>query len=243
MPLEPEEIQDHQFRAAFRGYDVEEVNHFLARVAGDFQLLLAASKQATALAKDDPVLSSAGNDVLASAKKCADSLLARVRRDAEKTKEEARAEASRIREQAALEAAATMEEAQESAAKLLDEAHALIAHAKWEIESLNASTREEVDQMRSDALLTSEAIVAAARDSAATLLEEAALGAHNIIMEAQHDYDERFQRIARQLGQMEVFQQSVAARVADFEELLKCARAMIHDIKNVESPTAGDALP
>jgi DivIVA domain-containing protein len=104
MPLEPEDIQSQRFRATLRGYDVEAVNHFLAQVARDYQLVLDAATEWTASARDEPFIDSGGN--LSAVKERANFLLAGARRDADKTKEEARAEARQIREQAAMEAAA-----------------------------------------------------------------------------------------------------------------------------------------
>lgn len=242
MPLEPADIQRQRFRATFRGYDVEAVNHFLAQVARDFQFLLEAVSQATALAKDDPLLNSARGDILARVQEYAHFLLARVRKDAENTKEEARAEAAQIREQAAMEAAAIKEEAQERAAELLEKAHALLTRAQRVNESLKASQHEEVNRIRSEALQECEAIVAAARDRAASLLEAAELHARGIMTEAQRDYDERFQRIARRLAEMEVFQQALAASLIDSEELLSVLGRRLTAIKNVEPSAAREAL-
>src|SRR5918992_2811622 len=241
MPLEPEEIQGHQFRAAFLGYDIKHVHHFMARVARDFQLLLDAVTQVTASGKHAGLLNSVGAPVLARATEEAESILASVRKDAEKTKEEARAQARRIREQAGQEAAAIKEEAQERAAELLEEAHALLTRAQRDIESLKASQHEEVNRIRRDALQETEAIVAAARDRAASLLQEAELYARGIMTDAQRDYDEQFQRTARRLAEMEVFQQALAVNVFDSEELLRVLGRRLTAIKKLK-PSTREAL-
>jgi DivIVA domain-containing protein len=242
MPLRPEDIQGHRFRAAFRGYAIEEVNSFLARVARDFQLLLDSVSQATASAKDDPVLNSALGDFLARAQESAHSLLASARRDTDKRKEEARAEARQIREQAAQEAAALKEKAQERAAELLEAANALVASAQQETEASRAGQHDEVDEIRSDALQESEAIVAAARDKAGSLLEVAELYARDLITRAQRDFEERVQPIARRRAEMEAFEQTLLARASALQKSLEEYSDDDSRHQYVELSTAGDAL-
>ena len=45
MKLKPVEIQEHQFKIKFRGFDVREVDDFLDRIAKDYETLLATNEQ------------------------------------------------------------------------------------------------------------------------------------------------------------------------------------------------------
>ncbi len=48
MPITPIDIQQQQFRVRFRGFDIQEVDDFLNRLADEFEMLLGAHKRLSA---------------------------------------------------------------------------------------------------------------------------------------------------------------------------------------------------
>lgn len=168
MDLTPDALREVSFRGALRGYNVDDVDEFVEKVAVGMGELLEqlrlASERATAAdrrAKEVASSEDAMRRTLGHAQKLAEAVLAEARQEAARLTEEAHQAAAQLRasvkEEVAGERAAT-EAAQEEAERLLaevKEAHAALeaeldqqrrrVHA--EIEAEQAATRAQLDSM------------------------------------------------------------------------------------------------
>lgn len=112
MTLTPQEIQTQEFHVRFRGFDVEEVDAFLEKIAADFLELMEQNKklaeQVESLNQEMSDYQSKGKafqHAILSAQQIADDLMDKSKAEAEKLIEDARGEASEIKETAAAEVA------------------------------------------------------------------------------------------------------------------------------------------
>ncbi|MDH4320955.1 MAG: DivIVA domain-containing protein [Desulfobulbaceae bacterium] len=113
MPLTPQEIQTQEFHVRFRGFDVEEVDGFLAKVADEVLSLIEQNKNLTAqvesLTREMADYQSKGKafqHAILSAQQIADDLMEKSRNEAEQLLADAHGEADEIREAANTEVAA-----------------------------------------------------------------------------------------------------------------------------------------
>ena len=112
MTMTPEDIQSQQFHVRFRGFDVEEVDSFLERVAEEFLMLKEEKRQLVeqveTLQKEIESYHSkekAFQHAIMSAQQISDEMKAKSKREAEQTAAAARQEAKQIREEANAEIA------------------------------------------------------------------------------------------------------------------------------------------
>ena len=153
MPLTPVEVEHTQFRVAFRGYAIDEVDAFLDRVQSELARLLSQSPSAAPDAGPASEGQEAALRTLLLAQRTADEAVA-----------EARAEAEQLRAAAQEDAGSTLARAREDAEVTL------------------RSAREQADATRTSAHEEAERVLAASRAEAAGLDEqiaqrlEAALG-------------------------------------------------------------------
>lgn len=148
MSLTSSDLETQVFTERFRGYDPEEVDAFLDRVATRFVELEEERDLAAQRAEE---ASSAATEQVASTSE-AENLLRRTLIMAERTAEaavaEARAEAEQMREDARTEAAETIQSANEEAARIREEANTA-ASAEWNAASdAAARVRQAVAEIR-----------------------------------------------------------------------------------------------
>lgn len=100
MAFTPDEIEQHQFRERFRGYDPDEVDAFLDRVVGALRAL--ERERDAAIGARDQIEQQAGEsetllrDTLVNAQRTAEQTLADARADADRIRQRAHEQAERI---------------------------------------------------------------------------------------------------------------------------------------------------
>jgi cell division initiation protein len=179
MSLTPQDIQQQKFKTKFRGYDINEVDGFLAEIADTLLALLDEQTQLqeklTAVEKKYEQLLQEQQETQAtigSAKKAADELKKKGRQEAEALIARAREEIKAKHEEISRERAKIKAEKD----KGLQEAGALVARAKEEIkvkkeetENERAKIAAEMEKSRQEA----EKLIAEAREEIKTLQQEA----------------------------------------------------------------------
>lgn len=112
MTMTPQDIQSQQFHVRFRGFDIEEVDAFLERIAEEFLVLIEENKQLSeqveALKKeidDYHLQEKAFQTAIISAQQIAEEMKVKGRREAEEITAAAREEANQLREEANAEIA------------------------------------------------------------------------------------------------------------------------------------------
>lgn len=135
MPLTPQEIQTHEFHVRFRGFDVEEVDSFLEKVAAELLALTELNKNLTeqveSLSQEMADYQSKGKafqHAIFSAQQIAEDLMEKSRTEAEKLLMDAHSEADEIRESANAEVAALERE--------VDRLESLRSEAKSELQRM-----------------------------------------------------------------------------------------------------------
>lgn len=185
MDLTPDALRGMTFRGALRGYNVDDVDEFVEKVAvgmGELleQLRLASERATTAERRAKEVASSedAMRRTLGHAQKLAEAVLAEARQEAARVTEEAHQAATQLRasvkEEVAAERAAA-ESARHEAEQLLAEAKAGRAAVDAEVDGQRLSARAETEAERAAARAQLDAMLArAAQDIDADLQAEVA---------------------------------------------------------------------
>ena len=137
MSLTPQDIQSQQFNARFRGYDMDEVDEFLERVADEMLTLIQENKQLRERIEGLKRDLSAYREQERSFQKA----IISAQQIADEMKEKSGAEARRI-----------VEEAKEEAAALLQQAHDEVAAVERRLDELRAQKSEIKEELR--AMLT-----------------------------------------------------------------------------------------
>ena len=129
MSLNPSDIESHRFREAFRGYDKDDVDEFLDRVADRINELLVErqrlEERITSIEADAAESVEAERllkRTLITAQRTADETVAEAREEADRMRAEAQAYAAELRDDAEQRAAAAMEDASARAAATTDQA-------------------------------------------------------------------------------------------------------------------------
>lgn len=156
MPLTPTDVANKQFRIAFRGYSLDEVDAFLDEVENELTRLLrtndelqgrSASAAAVAAAAPAPLSGMEGQEAalrtLLLAQRTADEAIAEARAEAEQMVGSARTEAERTVAEAKAEAEATV-----SAAKA--EADRTLGSARTEADRTLSTSRERAARLDED---------------------------------------------------------------------------------------------
>lgn len=138
-PLAPEDIESKQFSFAGRGYSVEEVRQFLARVASGYREVLHQTAPS-----EPPDFAAIGHEV--------SRVLQAASETAESLKIKADAEAGKMRAQATEEARAAIEEAQAAAGRLRADADRLYDDARAEASRLTADARKQAENAVKEAV-------------------------------------------------------------------------------------------
>jgi DivIVA domain-containing protein len=248
MPLTPEEIKGHTFRVNLRGYDRDEVDAFVQRIAADYEAAIAAIASAA-----DPY-GSVGQEVstvLRTAKESAE----RLRRD---TDEEVKAlrqravdEAAEAKRRAAEEAAATLEQAREKAIRLTTEAERHSTEAVEQSEATKQRASEEAVDIRRRAAEGAAATLDAATDRAERLTREAQRHARELRENAEQQVDDMLKEAATRHELLREHERELHRRVDAIEGALEGLRSELRSggpippksaAANAASPVVADRL-
>ena len=192
MALTPIEVENTQFRVAFRGYAIDEVDAFLDRVQSELARLLSAEQPVAAAAVAPAPAAGTGTE----GQEAALRTLLLAQRTADEAVAEARAEAEQLRTAAREEADATLTAARE-------EAETTRASARTEAEASLTSAREEAERL-----------LAASRAEAAGLDEQIA----QRLEEALGDLDVRRSRLQASIEELQAFEREYRTRLRAYLE-------------------------
>lgn len=146
MAFTPDEIEQHQFRERFRGYDPDEVDAFLDRVVGALRAL-ERERDAAIAARDAAQQQSGESETLLR------DTLVNAQRTAEQTLAEARADADRIRQRAHEQAERIVVDARARAHEVADAVEQLLGVHERLRESIRAVLDEHADLLDRPGLL------------------------------------------------------------------------------------------
>ena len=148
MVLTPEDIEAQVFREKFKGYDQDEVDSFLDRVAADLTELVR--ERDAAIERMQRVEEDAADSI--EAERLLKRTLITAQRTADETVAEAIAQANTTISEADQRAAQTVAEAEARAADIVQEAERragdLVAQARREAEVRAAAAEEQLEQVR-----------------------------------------------------------------------------------------------
>ena len=142
MPLTPEEIQNKDFLISLRGYDKDEVESFLGRVADDYRELVRGGGTSGDPFKD---LGQEVGSVLQAAKDSADTLRRKAEEEATALLQKAREEAANLRESVSKAASRVKEDAERHSSTVRSEAE------RYAEETRATAEREANERLRESA--------------------------------------------------------------------------------------------
>ena len=144
MSLTSEDIQAQQFHVRFRGFDVEEVDAFLERIAEDFLLLSKENQQVKEQVKNltkeidsYKTRERTFQDAILTAQKVADEMKRKSREEADETLTKAREKADEI-----------LTRASDEARRIEEDANAEITQLETNLDRLKADKTGIVDELR-----------------------------------------------------------------------------------------------
>lgn len=139
MKITSIEIKQHEFEKSFRGYDIEEVNHFLSNIAQEWERMLSESKMLKMQLDISEKEASKLREV--------EMTLIKTLRTAEDT-------STRLTENASNEANKKIAEAEQKAAQIIAEAentaNQLVAEAEQKVKDVNAAAKTEFADLESN---------------------------------------------------------------------------------------------
>ena len=206
ITLAPEDLGNQRFSITMRGYDVEEVNDFLATVAESYGAVLAMVETLeTSQAPSNPYESVGGEvaAVLHSARSAATDLREQAEQDAEELMARAREElerATQVRQESEARAAELLADAQQAA----ETAEAQIRSSREELEFDRAQVEEERDSLRQAVTSYTRVLTDAVRDAT-----DARAGTRSLLTE-----------VLERLGQLETLEQDLMVRMGGAEKVL-----------------------
>ena len=150
MPLTPPDVAAKQFRVAFRGYAIDEVDAFLEEVESELGRLLtaASTSQAAATAPVGSEGQEAALRTLLLAQRTADEAVAEARAEAEQVLSSAREQADATLEAARVEAEATLTASRDEAAGLDAEIAARRQEALGDLEVSRQRLEAKIEELR-----------------------------------------------------------------------------------------------
>ena len=253
MPLTPTDVANKQFRIAFRGYSLDEVDAFLDEVETELSRLLRdnaelKSRPATAAvpAPAAPQSAAAAQEAPAAApapaplggmegQEAALRTLLLAQRTADEAIAEARAEAEQILTAARSEADTTLTSAR-------SEAESALSSAKAEAERTLAAARSEADTTLTGAREEAESTLTAARSEAESTLSTSQAKARSIdqdvaarISAATGDLDERRRSLEQRIEELRVFEREYRTRLKAYLE------GQLRDLDSRSGPEDGGA--
>lgn len=204
--MEPRDIESRTFAIARRGYDREEVDAFLRRVAEEYERLQASIAEAP-----PPSEAAYGNigshvsAVLAAAAKAAEDMRTTAELQAEEILDEARKKAAEL---------------SESAEENFEKSRDARARSEHEAALLKAAARDEIAQLMQEAENKSALIEAEAKERATKLERIARVNVETILAEGRAQYG-RLQRaidvLADRLASLEAMIHEVRTEVSAVE--------------------------
>jgi DivIVA domain-containing protein len=139
MKITSLEIKQHEFEKSFRGYDIEEVNHFLANIAQEWERMLNESKMLKMQLDISEKEASKLREV--------EMTLIKTLRTAEDT-------STRLTENAATEAAKKVADAEQKAAQIIAEAEniskQLVVDAEQRVANINTAAKNEFAELETN---------------------------------------------------------------------------------------------
>lgn len=175
--LTPLEIQNHEFKKSFRGYNENEVDEFLDRIVADYEKLLRENEKLKEKsgANDRELTHYKGleqnlQDTLMVAQKTAEDVLNSARKNAKEIRDNATNEAQNIHENTMREAQNIRVQAQLDAKQLVDETMMKLNAAMLEYDKLVRDKNTFIWKMRS-ALESELAVIHQLQNSMPTSLE------------------------------------------------------------------------
>ena len=154
MPLTPTDVANKQFRIAFRGYSLDEVDAFLDEVESELSRLLrdnAALKErggAVPAASPAPAQAAAAPVAPMEGQEAALRTLLLAQRTADEAIAEARAEADEILRKAREEADSTLEQANARAARVDQDVAARIQAATGDLDARRRALESRIEELR-----------------------------------------------------------------------------------------------
>ena len=213
MPLTPSDVANKQFKVAFRGYSLDEVDAFLDEVESEIARLLRENSDLRTRTEGSPDKPAAGSAAAASplpggehqeaalrtlllAQRTADEAVAEARAEAEQIVSTARAEVegsvTQAREQAEQTLTAAREEAEQTLTAARAEADATLTTARAEADQALAAARtseeqaaEHAERTRSSADAEAEQTLSSARAEAEQTLTAARAEAEQTLASAR----------------------------------------------------------
>jgi DivIVA domain-containing protein len=237
VPLTPEEIRAQKFPVALRGYEKEDVDAFLERVAEDYESAMTAFASA-----GDPyaAVGREVGDVLRSAKHSAQVLRDEAAAESGTLRREAAEEAVEVRRRAAEEAAATLEGAREKAMALGREAERLVKSAKDQAREARKQATEETDEMRRQASEEAAGTLEQATAKAEEVSVEAERRARRIKENAQRRSDEMLKDATERHRYLRTLEVELEERIQAVGKALDRLRSELSPRPSEEAKTRGD---
>lgn len=222
MPLTPEDIKGHSFPINRRGYEKDEVDSFLQRVAADYEAAIAAIASAA-----DPYgsLGQEVSNVLRTAKESAERLRRETEDQVNTLRQHSTEEAAEVQRRAAEEAAATLERAREKAVRLTEEAQRHAGEAKEESQAARKRASEEAAEIRRRAAEEAAATLDGATEKAERLTQEAHRHVHEVREAVERQADEMLNDAARRHEQLRAHERELHERVEAVDGALARLRA------------------
>lgn len=144
MTMQPEDVRTTRFREGWRGYDEDEVDDFMSRVAHALQVLIAERDEATSRAER---LAEDAEGVIENERLLRRTLLT-AERTAEETVQRAQIEADRIQSEARAEAERIRIEAHDRARREIEQAAETTERIRRSVEDFRSFRNEYVERIR-----------------------------------------------------------------------------------------------
>ncbi len=145
MPLTPENIQNQQFHVRFRGFDVDEVDAFLEKVAENYLVLVKKNEQLT----DEMTAVQGERDQIQAQDRSFKNAIMAAQNIADEMQAKARQEADLLKENARLEAATLVDEAKELEQALKKQIASLLLEKQQIKEELQGFLTSHLDRLDS----------------------------------------------------------------------------------------------
>ncbi len=145
MPLTPENIQNQQFHVRFRGFDVDEVDAFLEKVAENYLVLVKKNEQLT----DEMTAVQGERDQIQAQERSFKNAIMAAQNIADEMQAKARQEADLLKENARREAATLVDEAKDLEQSLKKQIAALLLEKQQIKEELQGFLTSHLDRLDS----------------------------------------------------------------------------------------------
>lgn len=166
MLLTPENIQNQQFHVRFRGFDVDEVDAFLEKVAENYLVLVKENEKL----KDAMAAVQSERDQIQSQERSFKNAIISAQNIADEMQAKARQEAKVLKENARLEAAGLVEAAQKQETLLKEQISALLLEKQKLKDGLHAFLMSHVERLDSQYPAPGPATKAAKKEQGRTSL-------------------------------------------------------------------------